>query len=398
MPIYSYSRIGAYEQCPLKYKLSYLDKIKRDTEGIEAFLGKMVHETLQKCYDDARYTKINPLDDLLAYYDSVWQKNWHDSIAITREHLTRDHYHDLGRKMIESYHHRHFPFDSDATVATEMRVNFPLDDAGRYRMMGYIDRLSRTPEGVYRIHDYKTSAHLPTQEEADRDRQLALYQIGIQRKWPETHDIQLIWHYLAFDRDLVSSRSPDALTRLTEDTMRMIDDIEAAERFPPRESALCNWCEYPDLCPQRKHLVAVEALPVNEYLSETGVALVNRYAELKDQAGEIADETEKVKEALLDYARREGVEVVRGSDRKVRVKIDEKLKFPGKSDEGRSQLDTLIIDAGKWMDVSQLDTTALTRAVEEGLWDKDLIDQVMQCGRIDETSTVYLSKLKDEEK
>jgi putative RecB family exonuclease len=398
MPIYSYSRIGAYEQCPLKYKLSYIDRIKRDTEGIEAFLGKMVHETLQKCYDDARYTKVNPLDDLLSYYDSVWQKNWHDSIAITREHLTRDHYHALGKRMIESYHRRHFPFDSDRTVATEMMVNFPLDDAGRYRLRGFIDRLSRTPEGVYRIHDYKTSAHLPTQEDADRDRQLALYQIGIQRKWPDTQDIQLIWHYLAFDRDLVSSRSPDALTRLTEDTMRAIDEIEAAERFPPRESALCNWCEYPDLCPQRKHLVAVEALPVNEYLSEPGVALVNRYAELKDQAGEIADETEKVKKALVDYARREGVEVVRGSDHKVRVKIDEKLKFPGKSDEGRSQLDTLIIGAEKWMDVSQLDTTALNRAVEEGLWDRDLVDQVMQYGRIDETSTVYLSKLKDEEK
>ena len=55
------------------------------------------------------------------------------------------------------------------------------------------------------------------------------------------------------------------------------------------------------------------------------------------------------------------------------------------------------MQAGKWPEVSQLDTTALTRIVEDGLWDKELIDEVMKYGRIEETSSVYLSKLKEEE-
>jgi len=62
MTIYSHSQLSTYEQCPLKYRLRYRDKIKRDTEGVEAFLGTMVHETLKKCYDDVRYTKMNTLD------------------------------------------------------------------------------------------------------------------------------------------------------------------------------------------------------------------------------------------------------------------------------------------------------------------------------------------------
>jgi len=37
------------------------------------------------------------------------------------------------------------------------------------------------------------------------------------------------------------------------------------------------------------------------------------------------------------------------------------------------------------------------RIVEKGLWDKELIDQVMKYGRIEETSAVYLSKLRKEE-
>ena len=397
MPVYSHSQLSTYEDCPLKYKLCYRDKIKRYTEGVEAFLGTMVHEALKKCYDDVRLTKLNSLGDLLAYYDKLWQENWHDSIVITKVDVAQDHYHNLGRRLLETYYNRYAPFDSDMTLSTEMRLNFALGGEGKYRMTGFIDRLSRTGEGIYQIHDYKTSAHLPSQEDVDNDRQLGLYHIGIQKKWPDIRDIRLVWHYLAFDRELVSSRSDEAIANLAQDAMRLIDEIESATDFPPRESGLCDWCEYPDLCPLRKHFHTVEALPVNEYLSEPGVALVNKYAELREKAAEIDRETEKVKEAIIDYARREQAQVIKGSDRKVRVVFDKRLKLPGKNEPERQGLDSSIKEAGKWMDVSQLDTTALTWIIEGSLWDKALIDEVMRYGRIEETSAVYLSKLKEEE-
>lgn len=398
MPIYSHSQLSMYEECPLKYKLCYRDKIKRDIEGVEAFLGTMVHETLKKCYNDIRLTKLNTLSDLFSYYDTLWQQNWHDSIVITKKDLKPGHYQALGKKMIEAYYRRYAPFDSDMTIGTEMRLLFSLDDDDKYRLTGYIDRLSRTSEGVYHIHDYKTSAHLPSQQDTDTDRQLGLYQIGIQKKWPDIKNIRLVWHYLAFDKELVSSRSDEVIAKLVEETKRLIDEIESAQDFPCKESGLCDWCEYPDLCPMRKHFYIVETLPLNEYLNEPGVILVNKYAELKEQASEIEEELRKVKEAILDYARREQVEVIRGSDRKARIRFDKRLKFSVKNEEERQELDKAIVQAGKWMEVSHLDTIALTRIVESSLWDKDLIDEVMKYGRIEETSSIYLSKLKDEEK
>lgn len=398
MPIYSHSQLSTYEQCPLKYRLNYRDKIKRDIEGVEAFLGSRVHDTLKKCYDDARLTKANSLNDLFSYYDNIWQKNWHDSIVITKKDLTQEHYQALGKRMIETYYQRYTPFDSDMTIQTEMRLNFTLDDENKYRLTGYIDRLSRTTNGIYQIHDYKTSAHLPSQEDADNDRQLGLYQIGVRKKWPDINNIKLIWHYVAFDRELISSRSDEAISKLVLETTRLIDEIDSATDFPPKESGLCDWCEYPDLCPMRKHSYTVEALPMNEYLSEPGVVLVNKYAELKEKASEIEEELGKIKEAIFDYARREQVEMIKGSDRKVRVKFDEKLKFPGKNEAERQELEEAIKSSGKWMEVSQLDTTVITRIVESGLWDKELIDEVMKYGRIEETSSIYLSKLKDDEK
>ena len=398
MTVYSDSRLSTYEDCPLKYKLRYVDKIKREMEGIEAFLGSRVHDVLEKCYKDLRFTKVNSLSDLLAFYNKIWQENWNDSIIIMKPELTKEHYRALGEKLIENYYNRYSPFDADITIQTEMRTGFSLDNEDKYRMQGYIDRLSRTPDGTYEIHDYKTSAQMPGQEEADNDRQLGLYHIGIQKRWPDVKNIRLIWHYLAFDTELVSYRAPEAISELIESTKRLIDKIETAQDFPPQESRLCAWCEYPDLCPRRKHLFKVEALPVNEFLNEPGVVLANKYAELRNRESSLKDEMEKVKEAIIDYARRGKTEVIKGSDCKVTVTFDEKLKFPGKRDSERPELDGIIKEADKWNEVSALDTTPLIRIVEKSLWSKDLIDKVMKYGRIEESSTVRLWKLQDGEK
>ena len=408
MTVYSHSRLSTYEDCPLKHKLCYLDGIKRETEGVEAFLGTMVHDTLKKCYDDARLTKVNSIEDLLLYYDALWKKSWHDAIVITKKGFNQSHYTQLGKKMLETYHNRYAPFDSDTTIGTEMNVTFSLDDNDRHKMQGYIDRLSRTEDDVHQIHDYKTSAYLPSQEDADGDRQLALYQIGVQSKWPDVKNVRLVWHYLAHGRELVSLRSDEDISRLVADTINVIDDIEAAQDYAPTESGLCDWCEYPDLCPKRKHFFKVEALPANEYLREPGVALVNKYVELKDKASavkeelknrtsEIEEEMDKVKEALINYAKREEVELIKGSSHKARVKFEKKLKFPGKNDDERQELEEKIKAAGKWVEISQLDTALLARVIRDESWTKELVDEVLKYGRVDEGGSVSISKLRERE-
>ena len=79
----------------------------------------------------------------------------------------------------------------------------------RYACKGVIDRLMLAPDGAFEIHDYKTGAGLPAQAELYRDRQLALYQIGVQKLWPEAREVRLVWHLVAFDMAR-SVRTPDA--------------------------------------------------------------------------------------------------------------------------------------------------------------------------------------------
>lgn len=41
MPIYSHSRLGSFENCRLSYKYRYIDRIRKEGEGVEAFLGSL---------------------------------------------------------------------------------------------------------------------------------------------------------------------------------------------------------------------------------------------------------------------------------------------------------------------------------------------------------------------
>ena len=410
MSTYSHSRLSTYEQCPLKYKLNYIDGIKREEgKGIEAFVGSRVHDTLEKCYNDLRFTKLNTLKELIAYYDKSWDTNWHDTIFISKKELSPNDYRQMGKKFIETYYQRYTPFDQDITIGTEVAINFPLDNKGKYKVTGYIDRLAKTKDDVYGIHDYKTSAHLPTQDDVDKNRQLAFYHLGIKEKWPDAKKIKLIWHYLAFDKDLISIRTEETLNNLVKDTIRLIDKIESDKNYSAQESNLCGWCVYPDLCSKRKHLYKVETLPVNQYLKEPGVVLVNKLVVLRnkrleiqrganEQIEQIEQEEEKVKEALIKYAKKQRLEVVKGNDYQAKIKFGSKIKFPGKSEAERVELDKLVKDIGKWDEVSQLDTGALGEVVENNLWTKDLIKKVMKYGRIEESESVSLSKFKEKEK
>ena len=257
MPTYSHSRLGAYENCPLKYKYLYIDRLDRDRRpSIESFMGSLVHSAMEKLYDELSHEKTNSLQELIEYYDASWQKDWTDDIQIVKKQYTADHYRQLGQRCIRDYYARYQPFNQTRTLGIERQIFVKL--RGGHQMTGYIDRLSQQPDGTYEIHDYKTGGHLPGQSDLDQDRQLALYQIGIQQEFRDAERMRLVWHYLAFDKSLMSQRESDQLRELTERTVELIREIEAAKEFPPRKSALCSWCEFQDICPIWKHPVKLQ--------------------------------------------------------------------------------------------------------------------------------------------
>jgi putative RecB family exonuclease len=399
MPTYSHSQLSTYQTCPHQYKLAYIDKIKVETEGIEAYMGSRVHEALEKLYRDLKVTKLNTLEDLLNFYHQSWEKNWNDMIQIVRKDYSAEDYRHLGEKCITDYYRRYYPFDHGKTLGLEEYVYFPLEKEKDYWIRGFIDRVTLVDSSAIEIHDYKTSNRLPTKEDVESDRQLAFYQMGVAEKWQDIQEVRLIWHYLTFDTEIHSSRTPDQLHQLRQATLELIQSIEADRRFLPKEGPLCDWCDYQGYCPKRKHLIAVGSLPPNEYLNEEGVVLVNQYVEMKERkrilSEEIDAELAKIEEALYAYAQREELETIFGSDHVAKIKMEMKEKYPLKGDPSRRALDEMIKKAGKWMEVSDLNPWMLTRVIGRRGWPPSLVNKVKEFSSVEESRSITISKLKE---
>ena len=247
--IYSHSRLSTFEDCPKRFQYRYVLKIPTDSEGIEAYVGKRVHEVLERLYIAAQKGLVPSLARVIFRYNQLFDEHYDaQKIRIVREGTPVDFYRSYGERCLRDFYHRHYPFDGDKTMGLEHRVLFALDEPGEYRLQGIIDRLVRGRDGTIEIHDYKTGRRLPSQEELDRDRQLALYQLGLVGRFPN-QPIRLVWHFLHHDRLLTSTRTPEQLETLRVETMGVIDRIRTESEFKPRRSGLCDWCEYNDRCP-----------------------------------------------------------------------------------------------------------------------------------------------------
>ncbi len=402
MPTYSHSQLSTYESCPHQYRLAYIEKIKAETEGIEAFMGSRVHDALEKLYRDLmKVDRLNTLQEILDFYEQSWEKSWRNTIQVIRKEYTAEDYRQQGKKCIAEYYRRHHPFDHGKTVGLEEYISFPLNEEKGYWIRGYIDRLVRVDQSVLEIHDYKTSGKLPAQKDVDSDRQLAFYQIGVADKWREVQEVRLIWHYLAFDTEMRSSRTSESLDQVRQETMEVIQKIESDRDFLPKEGPLCEWCDFHALCPKRKHLVLLENLPPNEYLKEKGVELVNQYAELKEKKrafNEAIDgELAKIEEALFAYGDREKIESIYGSDHVAKIVAEVKEKYPLKGDPRRRALDELVKRSGKWLEVSDLNPWMLARVISRSSWPAELVRKVKEFAFTEKNRLINLTNLKERE-
>ena len=398
MPEYSISQLENFEECPRQYKFIYVDKIKRYEESVEAFLGQRFHQAMEWLYGE-RAVRVVPLEELLEYYEKDWAKRWHSDVKIRKEGRTADDYRLMGRRFIEDYYRRYHPFDQGKVLGLERFIRFPLDKEGRYRCKGVIDRLMLAPDGAYEVHDYKTGSNLPEQKELDEDRQLALYQVGVQTLWPDAKVVRLVWHEAAFDVEMRSSRTPEDLDMLKEELAALIDRIEVETEYAPHESALCDWCAYRDLCPAKKHLVKVEALPRDAWKDEPGVKIADAYAEkwrkregLETEVKEVEVELDGIRDAAIAFAEREGVTAIAGTDARLRVSRKDRLKAPEKGSGAREALEAALRTAGVWEEVSTLDAAALEKAVSDGRWAAEVTERIKAFVSLEKRYTVILKE------
>ena len=395
MASYSHSRISLFEQCPYKYKLHYIDKIRPEApEIIETFMGGIVHQVLEKMYEDRKFKKRVSKAILLKFYKDLWEKEYTSDILVAKadQGLTAENYRKMGLEFIENYYDSHK--EDDMTVLaleTEDRLTLPDGNSWHVKM----DKLGCN-EDIYFVCDYKTNAKMKTQEEVDEDRQLAMYSIWVKDKFKDAKKVILKWHMLAFDKDITSERTEEQLKKLQEEVMSVIKKIETAIKekdFPTHVTALCDYCVYKSICPSFKHQTELEVKAeesVKKFKEDDGLKIVDEFAELKTKKKEMEEKEENLKNDLIGFAKQKGVDVVYGSNMKASVKEYEKFSMPDDEDE-KAKFIELVKKKGLYDNLSNLNALKISALAVKGELDPELKKKLSE----EEAYRISLSKRKD---
>jgi len=387
MTCYSHSRVSTYENCPYQYKLRYIDKVKVDVPTtIECFMGDMVHQTLELLYKNKKFKKRVAKSSLLKFYNAIWKKNFSEDILIVKDGLTSENYRKMGMKYISDYYDRMRPFEQMTILGLETQDRMTLPDGNQWHIR--IDKLGCDSEGNYFVCDYKTNARMKDQEEADSDRQLALYSVWVKDKFKDAKSVKLIWHMLAFNKDAVSERTDEQLQKLQEEVCEIIKEIENAKEFPRNQTALCDYCVYKEMCPSFKHEAELNKIEdVEKFKEDEGVKLVDEFSEVKTKLSELKKAEDEFKEKLIAYAKQFEIDVVYGSNKKCSVKEFDKIVMP----EDREKFIELIKKKGLWDDLSMVCYPRLNSKIIKN----DVDDDVKKMVDIVKDFRLSLSKRKD---
>jgi hypothetical protein len=221
------------------------------------------------------------------------------------------------------------------------------------------------------------------QDEADADRQLAMYSVWVKDKFPDAKKIVLKWHMLAFDKEITSERSPDQLEGLVGETVERIQRLESCTDFRPRTSALCRYCVYQSQCPPFSHEATLREKTVPEFKKDNGVQMVDEYTALNEERSGLDKRIQDLEGSLVSFARQFGYSAVYGSNKKVTVKELQKVVLP----EDRSQLIDLIKGKGLWEEYSHLNYSRLNGSILSGSID----EEIRQLARLEPTYRLYVS-------
>ncbi|OGD57117.1 hypothetical protein A2V71_01635 [Candidatus Berkelbacteria bacterium RBG_13_40_8] len=301
----SYSALDTFNRCPLKYKFSYIDKV-RVPQKPEFFFGGLIHEVVQ--FALKKDPIMPPQAELIAYFKDKWQEN----IFATPQEAKQ--YFDWGENMLRNFHSNHKPGLRNI-VSTEKRFLIPV---GEHQLSGMIDRVDKLPIGSYEVIDYKTSKTLPSQGEVDRDKQLCIYHLAVENLWSEAKDIRLTLYFLKHNSQISTKRRPDEVEGIKEYIINTAEKIEKETEFKPKTNIFCNYCEYGHLCPLQKHKAKgrdIEEKP--EEIDNT----INNYILAHRKIAELEPEIHKHfdKEKIERFFHKEGI-VTRGKTKKLTIK------------------------------------------------------------------------------
>jgi RecB family exonuclease len=242
------SRLGSYEDCPRRYRMTYVDRPTpvKGPPWAHTSLGSAIHNALRAYWNLPRERRTP--EAARALLRGAW---------IADGFRDREQQAEAAERAIgwlESYLDGLDP--DDEPVGVERTVATKTDALA---FSGRIDRLDDR-EGELVVVDYKTGRSELNGDDARGSTALALYALATSRTLRRPcRTVEL--HHLPTGTVHSWEHTEESLARHVRRAEETAADIVAAQEavgagansnefFPPRTSVLCSWCDFRRHCPE----------------------------------------------------------------------------------------------------------------------------------------------------
>jgi RecB family exonuclease len=240
------SKLGAYEDCPRRYRFSYVDRPAppKGPAWAHNSLGASVHTALRGWFLLAP-AKRRP-EVVSTLLRGAWVgEGYRDQEQERAAFVT-------ALDWLERYIEELDPADEPVGVERVVAVKTTT-----LALSGRVDRIDRRGDELV-IVDYKTGRSGTSADDARGSQALALYALAAQRVLRRTcRRVEL--HHLPTGSMVAHEHTGQSLERHLSRAEATARDIVAAERavaagtdpdqaFPARPGALCSWCDYRRTC------------------------------------------------------------------------------------------------------------------------------------------------------
>jgi putative RecB family exonuclease len=264
------SKLGAYTDCPRRYKYAYVDRPSppKGPPWAHNSLGASVHTALKNWYM-LPVERRGP-EALPSLLKATWVREGYRDVDQERAVYRR------ALDWLESYVATLDPEDEPLGVERGVAAKTAV-----LALNGRADRIDTRigesgPETV--IVDYKTGRSGLSADDARGSQALALYAFAAERMFRRPcRRVEL--HHLPTGTVVAHEHTEESLARQVRRAEETAQDIMAAEKavaagadpddeFPVNPGSLCGWCDFRKVCPAGADVAAKEPWTAVEHLAD----------------------------------------------------------------------------------------------------------------------------------
>lgn len=262
LPVFSYSALEVFKNCPYQYNKKYNEKLRTDETTLALELGGLCHAVLEKKgkvlvqdivkvdyskldnilengvkeLDEKTKEVIPGVNELRKKYFETWYApdnasgmNYDQKLEIFKKIMTTEMEDDLCKEWKPTYFEHYFEFVWDNKVI----------------FRGFIDRIDMNENGDFRTVDYKTSKKSYDRTKLATSLQFGIYALAILNEFDKL-PIESVYRFILIDeiQYALSIGWEKRLIKALDKIFEQIDTCKEINIWKPNPTPLCHWCSY----------------------------------------------------------------------------------------------------------------------------------------------------------